>query len=157
MVSKIAPEREVTVYEAKTKPTAASVDAYIDAIENEQRRADCRSLITLMKAATGCEPILWGPSIVGFGSYHYKYASGHEGDACLAGFSSRKGDLSIYILAGSEEAERLLAKLGKHKMGKACLYVKRLADIDTEVLGRLVKGSVAEVRRRYPATPQGGA
>jgi len=93
---------------------------------------------------------MWGTSIVGFGSYHYRYASGHEGDSCLAGFSSRKGDISIYVTAGFEGQEPLLANLGKHKAGKVCLYVKRLADVDLELLESLVEGSVAEMRRRYP-------
>lgn len=141
------------MYEAKTKPTQVSVDSYLAAIENDTRRKDCETLISLMKRITGCAPILWGPSIVGFDQYHYKYASGHEGDSCVVGFSSRKGDLSIYLLAGYEDAETkaLLAKLGKHKTGKACLYVKRLADIQLLVLEELIARSVAETRRRYPA------
>jgi Domain of unknown function (DU1801) len=139
------------MYEAKTKPTASSVRAYVDAIADEQRRADCRALIAMFTRVTKCEPKMWGPGIVGFGSYHYRYASGHEGDAPLAGFSSRKAAISIYLMAGFEGSGPLLAKLGKHKAAKACLYVKRLADIDTRVLQRLASGSVAEMKRRYPA------
>jgi hypothetical protein len=136
--------------ETKTKATRASVDKYLDAIDDERRREDCRKLVALMSKITGGPPTMWGMSIVGFGKYHYKYASGHEGDSCLAGFSSRKGDISIYVTAGFEGREPLLAQLGKHKSGKACLYVKHLADIDLETLESLVKGSVAEMRQRYP-------
>lgn len=139
------------MYEAKTKPTAASVRAYVDAIADKQRRADCRVLIALLARVTGCRPKMWGPGIVGFGSYHYRYASGHEGDAPLAGFSSRKAALSIYVMAGFEGSGALLARLGKHKVAKACLYVKRLADIDLKVLQKIAAGSVAEMKRRYPA------
>ena len=136
--------------EPKTKATGASVDNYIDAIGDEQRRDDCRTLVKLMSKITGEPPVMWGTGIVGFGNYHYRYASGHEGDSCLAGFASRKGDISIYVTAGFEGREPLLAKLGKHKAGKVCLYVKRLADIDLERLESIVKGSVVEMKRRYP-------
>jgi hypothetical protein len=136
--------------EPKTKATRASVDNYIDAIDDELRRDDCRALVKLMTRVTKEPPVMWGPSIVGFGSYHYRYASGHEGDSCLAGFSSRKGDISIYVTAGLEGQQPLLAKLGKHKAGKVCLYFKRLADIDLKTLESLVKNSVTEMRRRYP-------
>ena len=139
------------MYEAKTKPSAASVVAYVDAIADEQRREDCHALIAMLARVTKCEPKMWGASIVGFGSYHYRYASGHEGDAPLAGFSSRKAAISIYVMAGFEGSESLLAQLGKHKVAKACLYVKRLADIDLKVLQKLASGSVAEMKRRYPA------
>lgn len=139
------------MYEAKTKPSAASVQAYINAIADEQRREDCRALIALLIRVTKCEPTMWGSGIVGFGSYHYRYASGHEGDAPLAGFSSRKAAISIYVMAGFEGSESLLAQLGKRKVAKACLYVKRLADIDLKVLQKLASGSVAEMKRRYPA------
>lgn len=136
--------------EAKTKQNNLSVDAYLDAIPDEARRQDCRELITLMSGVTKCEPKMWGTGIVGFGTYHYKYASGHEGDACLTGFASRKGDISIYLMGGFDGQEALFAKLGKHKMGKACLYVRCLSDIALPVLQQLVAHSVAEVARRYP-------
>lgn len=136
--------------EAKTKQNDLSVDAYIEAIVDEARRQDCRELITLMSGATKCEPKMWGTGIVGFGTYHYTYASGHEGDACLTGFASRKGDISIYLMCGFDGCEALFAKLGKHKMGKVCLYVRRLSDIDLSVLRQLVAHSVADVKRRYP-------
>jgi hypothetical protein len=136
--------------EPKTRATRESVDKYLDAIGDEQRRGDCRSLVEMMSRVTQEPPTMWGTSIVGFGKYHYKYASGHEGDSCLTGFASRKGDISIYLTAGFEGQEPLLAKLGKHKAGKGCLYVKRLADIDLKMLESLVKGSVAKTRQRYP-------
>jgi hypothetical protein len=138
------------MYEAKTKPTDLSVAAYLEAIEDASRRRDCMELAALMRRVTGCEPKMWGSSIVGFDSYHYRYASGHEGDSCVVGFSSRKGDISVYLLAGYEGAEALLAQLGKHKIGKACLYIKRLADVQLPILDQLVVRSVAEIKRRYP-------
>ena len=139
------------MYEAKTKQSDASVEAYVEAIADSQRREDCVVLITMLTRVTGHEPKMWGPGIIGFGSYHYRYASGHEGDAPLAGFSSRKAEISIYVMASFEKSESLLAQLGKHKVSKACLYVKRLSDIDLKVLEKLAAGSVAEVKRRYPA------
>ena len=135
--------------ENKTKATQASVDGYIAAISDESRRKDCEALAKLMAKATKQIPKMWGTSIVGFGSYHYKYESGREGDSCLTGFSSRKGDISIYLMASFPGHDELLSKLGKHKMGKACLYVRKLSDVDLEVLEQLVVGSVAEVKRRY--------
>jgi hypothetical protein len=137
------------VYEAKTKPTRASFEAYLAGIENEERRKDCKELAALMKRVTGCIPKMWGSSIVGFDSYHYKYDSGHEGDCCVAGFSSRKGDISIYLFSGYEaKAKGLLSHLGKHKTGKACLYIKRLSDVQLPILEHLVAQSVAETKRR---------
>jgi len=136
--------------EPKTKPTAVSVDAHVEAIADATRRADCRTLIDLMQRATGAPATMWGPSIVGFGSYHYRYESGHEGDACMVGFASRKSDLVVYLMDGFDERDALLARLGRHKIGKACLYLKRLWEVDLAVLERLVALSVAEVRRRYP-------
>lgn len=135
--------------ENKTKPTDASVEAYIAAIAEEPRRCDCQILVRIMSEVTKQPPQMWGSSIVGFGSYHYRYESGREGDMCITGFASRKRNISIYLLASGAKQDQLLKKLGKHKMGKACLYVTRLADIDTTVLQQLVAESVAEVRRRY--------
>lgn len=135
--------------ELKTKETDLSVDAYLDAIMDETRRQDCRKLIEILSEATNTKPRMWGSSIVGFGSYHYKYASGHEGDACLTGFASRKQDLTLYIMPGFDNYGSLLARLGKHKSGKSCLYVKRLADIDLAILAELVKLSVQETRQRH--------
>jgi hypothetical protein len=138
--------------ETKTKATDASVADHIAAIADETRRKDCATLVKLMTRVTKQKPRLWGPSIVGFGSYHYKYESGHEGDSCLVGFANRKGDISVYIMGNFAGREKLLARLGKHKMAKACLYIRKLADVDLEVLEQLVAGSVAEMRRRYGAT-----
>lgn len=135
--------------ENKTKATDASVDEYLNAIQDEARRKDCVVLSKLMTKVTNELPRMWGPSIVGFGSYHYKYESGREGDACLTGFSSRKGDISVYLVASPDDQEELLAKLGKHKMGKSCLYLRKLSDIDLQILEQLVIGSVAEVKHRY--------
>lgn len=142
------------MYQAKTKPTESSVSAYLDAIEDEGRRKDCKELAKLMTKVTACKPKMWGTSIVGFDQYHYRYASGHEGDACVVGFSSRKGDLSVYMAAGYTGAEGLLAELGKHKLGKACLYLKWLSDVQMPVLEKLLARAVAEIKRRYPTAPQ---
>lgn len=141
--------------ENKTKATEASVAAHLAAIDDEARRQDCEALAKLMAKATRQKPVMWGTSIVGFGTYHYQYESGHQGDSCLTGFSSRKGDISIYLMAGFPGRDQLLARLGRHKMGKACLYVRRLSDIDPKVLEQLVAGSVAEVKRRYGPAKNG--
>jgi len=135
--------------ENKTQPTDARVEDYLSAIEDETRRIDCEALVRLMSRVTKQAPRIWGGNIVGFGSYHYKYESGREGDAALTGFSSRKGDISVYLAASGTDQEQLLARLGKHKMGKACLYIRRLSDVDSMVLEQLVAASVAEVQRRY--------
>lgn len=135
--------------ENKTRPTGASVAAFLAAVEGDERRADCHALVALIGRITGKPATMWGPGIVGFDTYHYKYDSGREGDAPVTGFSPRKGDISIYLTASDEHQEALLAKLGRHKMGKACLYVRKLSDIDLDVLERLIAGSVAEIRRRY--------
>ena len=135
----------------KTKQTDASVEKYLDTIEDPRRRADCAAISALLKKVTKCEAKMWGPSIVGFGRYHYRYETGHEGDACLAGFSSRKPEIVLYIADGFETREKLLQELGKHRTGKVCVYIKRLSDIDVVVLEKLVKASVAEMRKRYPS------
>lgn len=137
--------------ELKTKETSASVKAYLDAIEDPARRADCEAISALMQRVTKTEPKMWGPSIVGFGSYHYKYESGHEGDSCLTGFSSRKAEIAVYITAGFESRQKLLEELGKHKTGKACLYIKRLSEIKMPILEKLIEDSVAEMRKRHPS------
>jgi hypothetical protein len=135
--------------ENKTKPTDASVEDYIAVRGSEQQRTDCRELIALLKKATQQPPKMWGPSIVGFGSYRYTYESGHTGEAPLAGFAIRGRDLVMYLLAEQDEQKSLLSRLGPHQMGKSCLYFKRLADLDRSVLQKLVASSVAEVRRRH--------
>jgi hypothetical protein len=131
----------------KTKETAASVDSYIAAIKDEARRKDCEALAKLMARATKHPPKMWGSSIVGFGSYHYQYESGREGDICLVGFSSRKSDISVYGLNAAPNHEALVAKLGKHKAGKGCLYIRSLSDIDLKVLEQLVADAVAAKKR----------
>ena len=136
--------------EIKTRPTDASVEAFIDAVDHPRRREDARTLLDLMQRVTGEQPVMWGPSIVGYGSYHYRYASGQEADWPVVGFSPRKQNLSIYIMTGFEESDELLSRLGKHKTGKSCLYVNKLADVDLDVLEKLVRASVAEMKRRYP-------
>jgi hypothetical protein len=136
--------------ENKTKPTAVRVEDYLAGIEDKARRADCEALVKLMRKVTRQPPVMWGPGIVGFGSYHYVYDSGRSGDMCATGFASRKGDISVYLTASFEGQQELLAALGKHKMGKACLTIRRLSDVDMKVLEKLVAGSVAEVKRRYP-------
>ncbi len=133
----------------KTRPTGASVENYLDGIANEERRRDCDQLVAMMQRVTGCEPRMWGPSIVGFDSYHYRYASGREGDMCVTGFSSRKPDISVYLHCDSEVRTALLARLGRHRMGAGCLYLRRLSDVDLDVLEQLVVESVAECKRRY--------
>ncbi len=135
----------------KTHATTATVSAFIDKQAKEEVRDDCRTLMKLMHELTGEQPYMYGPSIVGFGTYHYKYASGHEGDAPLAAFSPRKPELVIYAMGGIFEQEpELLAKLGKCKTTKGCLYVKRLADIDLKVLKSMLKKSIATTRKAYP-------
>jgi hypothetical protein len=132
----------------KTKATKLSVAAFIDALENPAQRADAKVLVKTMRNATGEKPTMWGPSIVGFGSYHYKYDSGREGDAPLIGFSPRKAAMVLYGLRGSSDAETLLAKLGKHTSGKGCVYVKKLADVDQKTLESLIVKAVAALRSR---------
>jgi hypothetical protein len=134
--------------ENKTKVTDASVEDYIAARGSEQQRADCRALTALLKRVTRQPPKMWGPSIVGFGSYRYTYESGRTGEAPLAGFAIRGRELVIY-LAAQDAQNALRSKLGPHRPGKYCLYIKRLADLDRSVLEKLVAGSVAEMRRRY--------
>ena len=136
--------------EPKTLPTQRSVAAYIDALPDAQQRADCRALVTLMRRVTGAEPVMWGPSIVGFGSYRYVYASGRSGDWPLTGFAPRGGALSVYVMDGFEQRAALLARLGPHKTGKSCLYVKSLAGLDRALLESLLVDSVRVMRARYP-------
>jgi hypothetical protein len=135
--------------ELKTKPTDTSVAALLGAIPDDSRRQDCFTVLSLMRDVTQCEPRVWGSTIIGFGTYHYKYASGREGDWFLTGFAPRKQDVTLYIMAGFDRYEALLSRLGKYKTGKSCLYVKRLADIDLAVLKDLVAASVAHMKRQY--------
>jgi len=131
----------------KTKPTGASVDAFIDAAENERRRRDARTVLELMREVTGEEPVMWGDSIVGFGQYHYEYNSGREGDWFLAGFAPRKSNLVVYIMSGFPRHAELMQKLGKHRTGSSCLYINKLDDVDLDVLRELVRRSVEHMRK----------
>jgi hypothetical protein len=135
--------------ENKTQPTDASVDDYIASRASAQQQADCRELMALFTRVTRQTPRMWGPSIVGYGSYRYTYESGRTGEAFLAGFAIRGRELVVYVMPAGEKQRSLLSRLGKHKMGKACLYFRQLADLDKSVLEKLVVDSVADVRRRY--------
>ncbi|MCG8353132.1 MAG: DUF1801 domain-containing protein [Chloroflexales bacterium] len=133
--------------ELKTKPNEASVEAFLNGITDAKKREDCFAVKEIMQQGTGVEPRMWGDSIVGFGTYHYKYESGREGDWFVTGFSPRKQNLTLYIMAGFDQYDELLAKLGKHKTGKSCLYVKKLDDIDRATLRELVQQSVEHMTK----------
>lgn len=133
--------------EMKTKQTEASVEDFLNLIEDNQKREDCFEIVKMMKQVTKKEPKMWGPSIIGFGSYHYKYESGREGDSLQIGFSPRKQNITLYILLGVNHENPLLQKLGKHSTGKGCLYIKRLADVDKKVLQELIKESFAKAHQ----------
>ncbi|MHA2008249.1 MAG: DUF1801 domain-containing protein [Promethearchaeota archaeon] len=136
--------------DVKTKPTDIDVEEFLKKVENPNKREDSFEILKLMKEVTQEDPIMWGDSIVGFGSYHYKYASGREGDFLITGFSPRKQRFSIYIMSGFDKYEELLSKLGKFKTGKACLYINKLKDVDTEVLKELIKENVKHMKKLYP-------
>ena len=133
----------------KTKPRRASVEKFLESVDNEKRRADSFEVLEIMKQITGEEPKMWGPSIVGFGSYHYKYASGREGDWMITGFSPRKQALTLYIMAGFSRYDELMAKLGKYKTGKSCLYVNKLEDVHLPTLKKLIRESVKHMKKAY--------
>ena len=135
----------------KTTETQDSVTDFINAVESEVKRNDSFELLKIMQETTGFEPKMWGPSIIGFGSYHYKYASGHEGDAPLTGFSPRKDAISLYLNPVFENKEELLLKFGKHKAGKGCIYIKKLADIDMEILKKIILLSIQYTQNLYPS------
>ena len=135
--------------ENKTKATGASVTAFINSIDDKQKRADARKVAAMMRKATGKRAKLWGPSIVGYGTYHYKYASGREGDFLMTGFSPRKQALTVYVIPGFEHFETLMKNLGKYKTGKSCLYIKRLSDVDEKILEQLINRSVKYMREHY--------
>ena len=135
--------------ENRTRPTDASVEDYIASRADAQQRADCKELMMLLRKVTRQSPKMWGPSIVGFGSYRYRYASGRTGEAPLAAFAIRGRDLVVYLLVEGGEQRSLLTRLGRHRMGKVCLYFKRLADLDRSTLEKLVVGSIAGIGRRY--------
>ncbi len=138
--------------ETKTRPTGASIDEYLASRASPEQLADCKALMAMCKRATKAQPKMWGPSIVGYGSYTYTYASGHSGTSCLAAFAVRGKDLVVYVDVDSPEQKALRARLGKHRMGKVCLYFRRMADLDVTVLEALIAGSVAETRRKFPTT-----
>jgi Domain of unknown function (DU1801) len=140
--------------ENKTKPTKVSVAAFVAAIADPVRRADAKVLVKLLQNAAGEKPKMWGPSIIGFGSCHYKYESGREGDMPIIGFSPRKAATVLYNLIGSCDAAALLAKLGKHTTGKGCLYIKKLSDVDQKVLQALAVKSVANIRARHRSSAE---
>ena len=135
--------------DAKTRPTSASIEEYLASRASGEQLVDCEALIVLLQRLTGHAPRMWGPSIVGFGSYRYPLASGKLGESCATGFAVRGKELVVYLVAEAPDQASLLAKLGKHKFGKACLYFKRLADLDQNVLEKLVIGSLAELKRRH--------
>jgi hypothetical protein len=138
--------------DTKTKAANPSVADALAAIDAPARRADCDALVALMTRATGEPPVMWGAGIIGFGTYHYRYDSGPEGDSCLVGFSSRKSDISVYLAPDLPNRDEHLAHLGRHKAGKGCVYVRCLSDIDVTVLEALVMASVTELRSRYPGS-----
>jgi hypothetical protein len=142
----------VSKQKTKTKVTAVSVTDFINAIENDTRRADAKALVKIFKEVTGWTPRMWGPTIIGFGAYHYTYETGHSGSICAVGFSPRKANLVIYS-AGFPGLEDLLEKLGKHKGGvKQCLYINKLADVQAEILKEILKKSIVELRKQWPVT-----
>jgi hypothetical protein len=136
--------------DTKTHATAVSVASHLAAIPNDARRADCEALAALMSTVTKQPAVMWGPSIVGFGRYHYVYDSGHSGDMCVVGFASRANEIAIYLGSSFPERDALLAQLGKHKLAKACLYVKRLADVNQDVLATMIAASYADTVTRWP-------
>lgn len=137
--------------ENKTKPTQKSVTEFINSIDDEDRRKDVKKVAAMMRKATGKKAKMWGPSIVGFDQYHYKYDSGREGDFMITGFSPRKQSLTLYVMPGFKGFGELMKKLGKHKTGKSCLYINRLSDVDEKVLEKLITESVKLMRQKYPA------
>ncbi len=137
-------------YEAKTKPGPLSAEVFIDTVEPEKRRVEAQTLLAMMKRLTSEKPVLWGPSIIGFGSYDYRYESGHSGTSMRVGFSPRKAALTVYLMPGYENKGDLLQKLGPHSIGKSCLYIKDLAKVDGEVLEELIAVSLREMNERYP-------
>ncbi len=135
--------------ELKTKPHSASVRQLLENMSDDQRRQDCLTVLDIMGKITGAEPQMWGESIVGFGTYHYKYASGREGDWFLTGFSPRKQNLTLYLMCGLNQYDDLMAKLGKYKTGKSCLYLKSLADVNLDILKKLIRQSVKDISNAY--------
>ncbi|SLN49532.1 DUF1801 domain-containing protein [Ruegeria meonggei] len=137
----------------KTVPTDHSVDQFLAAVQPEKRAEDAQALNTLFRSVTGFAPVMWGTSIVGYGRYHYRYHSGREGDFLATGFSPRKAAMSIYIMPGYADFGGILSRLGKHRIGKSCLYVNKLADIDLDVLSELIRAGLDDLERRWPIEP----
>jgi hypothetical protein len=133
----------------KTRPTGSSVTSFMNAISDREMRSDAKKVAAMMRRATGKRARMWGPSIVGYGSYHYRYESGREGDYMITGFSPRKQALTVYIMPGFSHFDKMMAKLGKYKTGKSCLYIKRLVDVDEAVLEELIRESVSYMRAHY--------
>ncbi|MCM3720290.1 DUF1801 domain-containing protein [Fictibacillus phosphorivorans] len=140
------------MYELKTKVNDNSVIEFIENVDSPKKREDAYKLLDIFSETTGFEAKMWGPSIIGFGSYHYRYDTGHEGDAPLVGFSPRKAKISLYLATGDPNREELLSNFGKHTTGAACVYINKLADIDVEVLKELIEQSVAFLQKTYPQT-----
>ena len=140
------------MYEAKTKETESNVIEFIEKVENPKKREDAYKLLDIFTETTGFKAKMWGPSIIGFGSYHYKYASGHEGDAALVGFSPRKAKISLYFQTYDTNREELLKDFGKYTTGKACVYINKVEDINVDVLKQLINQSVAFLKKTYPAS-----
>ncbi len=136
--------------DAKTRPTPVSPEAFIDAVDHPGRREDARAVLALLAQATGHPPVMWGPSIIGFGRYRYTYDSGHSGEAPLVGFSPRKGNLVLYMAADDDARAAFLARLGKHKTGKGCIYLNRLADVDPAVIADMARWSMKTLKERHP-------
>jgi hypothetical protein len=136
--------------ENKTRPTGEAVTEFIGSVAHPTRRADAQRLDEIFREVTGWAPQMWGPSIVGYGSYHYRYDSGREGDALATGFSPRKSNLVVYIMPGYADFDDKLARLGKHKIGKSCLYINKLADVDEEVLKEMIRVGVDDLGKKYP-------
>ncbi len=139
--------------ENKTVPTRESVQAFLSTVQPTMKAEDARTLDRLFRETTGFEPVMWEPSIVGYGRYHYRYKSGREGEFLATGFSPRKAALSIYIMPGYTDFRDILRRLGKHKLGKSCLYVNKLADIDLDVLGELICAGLKDLERHWPVQP----
>jgi hypothetical protein len=141
--------------ENKTKMNDSDVEAFLNQVEHEGKREDCFKLLEMIQQVTGLEPKMWGDSLIGFGQYHYRYATGHEGDAALVGFSPRKQNLTLYLMGcyvnpGDNKYDELFQQLGKHKLGKSCLYINKLSDVDLEVLKQLIKHSYEDMKKYYP-------
>ncbi|MBU2994447.1 DUF1801 domain-containing protein [Octadecabacter sp. 1_MG-2023] len=137
----------------KTQATSTDVDAFIQGVEHPTRRADALALDELFQKITGWSPRMWGPTIIGYGQYHYIYDSGREGDMCATGFSPRKSNLSLYIMPGYQDFGDLLARLGKHKTGAACLYINKLADVDLAVLEEIIRAGLSDLDKKWPVRP----